>query len=188
MEIDRYCSVCNSEAPMFCRMCSTHYCPDHLCLHLNVAWETNTWTRRNSSEQGYKAELEDECSGGGEVAESSVLDERVEIPNTAKSLLSYSEAELQAQYHFYTSQARRIRIELERRSLPSTGAEACKQRQYVPPKRAQLASQHRRKVLPKSATYHVELLLSRLRLGQISAGQIAAGIEIAQMRAAKKNS
>src|SRR5271154_585916 len=125
MDIDRICSVCPEEAPMFCKMCSLHYCPDHLCLHLNVAWESNTWTRRNNSDS----------EGCGRAEQSNEPDRNYEeptIPTAPRTILSYTEAELQAQYNFYLSQARRIRVELERRCLPLPGASDGKQKLPLP--------------------------------------------------------
>src|SRR5271155_705656 len=125
MDIDRICSVCPEEAPMFCKMCSLHYCPDHLCLHLNVAWETNTWTRRNNSDS-------DSSRGLAESGLQTEYEVRDVLQAAPKSILSYTETELQAQYNFYLSQARRIRVELERRCLPLAGASESKQKRKVP--------------------------------------------------------
>jgi hypothetical protein len=185
LDVDRKCSVCLEEAPMFCRMCNLHYCPDHLCLHLNVAWEENTWTRRNSSEQH-----DNDSSRIRESLHGTTYDEDTgfEVQATPKPLPAYTEAQLQAQYNFYLSQARRIRIELERRCLPLSGAEEGAQKRPVSWERLHSDKRKPRKTLPKSTTYAVELLLNRLRSGALSLEDIRTGIGIAQMRAAKKNS
>src|ERR1700690_1791150 len=123
MQVERTCITCNEEELMFCRMCNTHQCTEHLCLHLNVAWEGNSWTKRHErdyenkrSESHYSSENYDEYEDdvGEQPAESSAAPE---IPSAPKPLCAYSEAQLREQYTFYTSQARRIRIELERRSV-----------------------------------------------------------------------
>src|SRR5271155_3620054 len=166
MDIDRICSVCPEEAPMFCKMCSLHYCPDHLCLHLNVAWESNTWTRRNNSDS----------STSRIPIKTDVLDEGVAISLAPKSILSYTEAELQAQYNFYLSQARRIRVELERRCLPLASPAESKQKRPVSWERRECNKHKPRKAVPKSATHAVELLLNQMRLGGIRAEQVIQGI------------
>src|SRR5271154_6244896 len=143
MEIERICSVCPEEAPMFCRMCNLHYCPDHLCLHLNVAWETNTWTRRNNSDSGG---VRTPVLSGHEFDDAG----RDYIQDAPKSILSYTEAELQAQYNFYLSQARRIRVELERRCLPLAGASESKQKRPVPWEQRNQHKHKPRKTVPKS--------------------------------------
>src|SRR5277367_236330 len=172
MDIDRICSVCPEEAPMFCKMCSLHYCPDHLCLHLNVAWESNTWTRRNNSDS--------EGCGESNYRTEDDLDFEPPIQAAPKSILSYTETELQAQYNFYLSQARRIRVELERRCLPLEGAAQSKQKRPVSWERRECNKHKPRKAVPKSATHAVELLLNQMRLGGIRADQVIKGIEIAQ--------
>ena len=169
---------------MFCKMCNLHYCPDHLCLHLNVAWESNTWTKRNS----------DDNQGIGQGISSNTLREQYDEPNidrgieiqiAPRSILSYTETELQAQYNFYLSQARRIRVELERRCLPLAGAPEGKQKRPVSWERRECNKHKPRKTVPKSAAHAVELLLNQMRLGGIRVDQVIKGIEIAQMRAAK---
>src|SRR5271163_1492177 len=186
MDIDRICSVCPEEAPMFCRMCNLHYCPDHLCLHLNVAWETNTWTRRNNSDSE-AAEPDSEGSGVFQQVhrERSYENSAATIQAATKSILSYTETELQAQYNFYLSQARRIRVELERRCLPLASPAESKQKRPVSWERRECNKHKPRKAVPKSATHAVELLLNQMRLGGIRADQVIKGIEIAQMRAGK---
>ena len=163
---------------MFCRMCNLHYCPDHLYLHLNVAWETNTWTRRNNSDsEGVRTPVlsgHEFADVGGDY-----------IQTAPKSILSYTEPELQAQYNFYLSQARRIRVELERRCLPLSGAPESGSKRTIPRSCAQYNKPKPRPTVPKSVTHAVELLLSGLRAGVLSTEAIKQGIELAQMRAAK---
>src|SRR5271163_2377981 len=182
MDIDRVCSVCPEEAPMFCRMCNLHYCPDHLCLHLNVAWENNTWTSRNNNDSEGSGTRSEVCHV------QSDNSSRDTIPHAPKSILSYTEAELQSQYNFYLSQARRIRVELERRCLPLAGTPQSTQKRTIPRSCAQYNKPKHRPAVPKSATHAVELLLSRMRAGTLSATDIQQGIAVAQMRAARKNS
>src|SRR5271155_4893769 len=171
MDIDRICSVCLEEAPMFCKMCSLHYCPDHLCLHLNVAWESNTWTRRNNSDsEGSRILYNDGVDA------QSYEDSEPTIQAAPKSILSYTETELQAQYNFYLSQARRIRIELERRCLPLASPAEGKQKRPVSWERRECNKHKPRKAVPKSATHAVELLLNQMRLGGIRAEQVIQGI------------
>lgn len=114
METDRYCTVCNDLASYFCRLCSTHYCAAHLCLHLSVAWESNSWTKRNEKE------IDNENTRSRE-SESVQLENSenatAAISSNAKSVATYSQTQLQAQLQFYMSQARRIRAELERRAV-----------------------------------------------------------------------
>jgi len=172
---------------MFCRMCNLHYCPDHLCLHLNVAWETNTWTSRNNNDGERLRNSDDSAKREYVDVQSSQWDEDSEpsIPNTPKSILTYTEPQLQAQYNFYLSQARRIRVELERRCLPLAGTPQSRPERTIPRNCTQYNKPKRRSTVPKSATYAVELLLNRIRAGTLSAEAIQQGIAVAQMRAAK---
>ncbi len=188
MEVERICSVCAEEAPMFCRLCNLHYCPDHLCLHLNVAWETNTWTKRNNNDSQGSRIPEKYAE-----AESSDCEfehrERDAIPNTPKSLLSYTEAQLQAQYNFYLSQARRIRTELERRAVFIASVETSERRSNGSFAGIQHTHNKPRRNLPRSATYAYEFLLDKLRQGHISADQVTKGIaQMSALVAAKKQS
>jgi hypothetical protein len=181
MDVERECSVCREEAPMFCRMCSLHYCPDHLCLHLNVAWETNTWTRRNDAGNIRNERISAGKTYGDEPRREVQDALSHPIPNTPKSLPAYTEAELQAQYNFYLSQARRIRVELERRCLSAEGASQSKQKLPYAWEQEQRNKPKYRKTLPKSATYAVGLLLNQMRAGTLRPDQIAT--RIAQMQA-----
>lgn len=174
MEIDRYCCVCNEDASYFCRMCATHQCAQHLCLHLNVAWETNTWTRRNSNDDTGVREV-CECDGICDDGDFS----RDILPSTPKPLPAYTETELQSQYKFYLTQARRIRTELERRAVSLESPEESASRELL----SQRSRKHsprayvRERVLQRSISKHVEVLLSNLRSGNIKVEQISACIK-----------
>lgn len=104
------CLVCADEGLYFCRICSLYYCCEHLCSHLSVAWESNTWsTRENFNANNTRS---------GSIREQEADQHtRTTIQNNAKSLPACSEAELQESLDYYRFQIRRIRAELERRSL-----------------------------------------------------------------------
>lgn len=188
MEVDRECSVCQEEAPMFCRMCNLHYCPDHLCLHLNVAWETNTWTKRNSNDSERIRNTDDtHIQEYVDVQSEQRNEEGCDLlQNPPKSILSYTETQLQEQYNFYLSQARRIRTELERRAVSLAGApsgEEFKNSWQIP----HIPKPKSKRGLGKSATSNFELLLDKLRAGHISYEQIVTGIaQMSTLGAAKK--
>lgn len=196
MEVERNCSVCQEEAPMFCRLCSTSYCPDHLCLHLNVAWETNTWTKRNSNDSEGTRESDIPKSNSRNDASldinsinSTYLETKTDLPNPPKSILTYTEAQLQEQYNFYLSQARRIRTELERRAISLSGTSASGRDFHASFERHEPIRKKSNHKLPKSATYAYELLLGKLRSGHISVEQVAIGIaQMSALGAAKKQS
>jgi hypothetical protein len=180
---ERTCITCNEEALMFCRMCSTHQCTEHLCLHLNVAWEQNSWTKRHEREyenQRSKSNNAGETIYGDEVELADVADEpetaRV-LSSTPKPLCAYSEAQLRGQYNFYTSQARRIRIELERRTIPTEGVLECGRKQSKTLQRRDVSQFRRKSPLGKSATSSYELLLSKLRSGSISLEYIQSKLD-----------
>lgn len=188
METDRECVVCKEDASYFCRMCSLHFCSEHLCLHLNVAWETNTWTHRNTENydediQEEKQDVDNRRNGilGSDSGLRNILpDGDYVLQNTPKPLPAYSESELQAQYKFYLSQARRIRTELERRAISLESPEEREQRQllsrrtpYDKPRRIRDA-----RVLPKSLSKHIEVLLSGIGNGSISLEYIKAQMQL----------
>ena len=170
---------------MFCRMCNTHQCTEHLCLHLNVAWEQNSWTKRHERElheyQTSESDISSEASSWDEETDTNSPPESTTappLPSTPKPLCAYSEAQLREQYHFYTTQARRIRIELERRTLPASGAvgASTKQRTLLP-RRDSATPVAGKRSLGKGATASYELLLSRLRTGSITLDYIQSKLE-----------
>jgi hypothetical protein len=164
---------------MFCRMCNLHYCVEHLCLHLNVAWEGNSWTKRHERDyenQRSSTQNTSEDIYGDEVEYDTTANSLPEpqVQRTAKPLCAYSEAQLREQYNFYTSQARRIRIELERRSLPATDLLGHKPRSqpFLPRHDNAARRKPRNTRLGSSATSAYELLLSRIGTGSISVEQV----------------
>jgi hypothetical protein len=187
MQVERTCITCNEEALMFCRMCNTHQCTEHLCLHLNVAWEGNSWTKR------HERDYEDQRSSTQNTSEDIYGDEvecdttanslpEHQVQPTAKPLCAYSEAQLREQYHFYTSQAKRIRIELERRSLPAEGLLPSGRVKYNAPQARKLPGRQRSVSLGRGATCSYELLLSKIRAGDLSVEDIIT--KLTHMRAA----
>ena len=179
MDIDRFCNVCKEDASYFCRMCSLHFCSEHLCLHLNVAWEANSWTHRNT-------ENYDEDNGvreDGNDRFEQCLDEsisRTDIQNNAKPLPAYTEAELQSQYKFYLSQARRIRTELERRAISLESPEEREQRESnaLKIRSNKPFIQKKSRTVSKSISSHIGVLLHSLRHGNISLEYIKAQIHL----------
>jgi hypothetical protein len=172
---------------MFCRMCNTHQCTEHLCLHLNVAWEGNSWTKRHERDyENQRSPTQNTSSNiyGDEVEYDTTANSLPEpqVQPTAKPLCAYSEAQLREQYEFYTSQARRIRIELERRSLPaSSPMEGGRKRQYVSP-RMDVPKPKSRTSLGKGAAYSRDVLLSKIRSGDLTLEQLIT--KLTHMRAA----
>ncbi len=178
MEIDRECCVCKEDASYFCRLCATHQCAEHLCLHLNVAWETNTWAHRNKENYDEDSGVREDGHGRFE----QCLDEpvpRTDLQNTPKPLPAYTEAELQTQYKFYITQARRIRIELERRAVSLESPEENASRQLLSQRSWKLSARAhiRPRVFPRSLSKHVEVLLSAIREHRISIEQASACIK-----------
>jgi hypothetical protein len=179
MVIDRFCSVCNEDANYFCRMCSRHYCAEHLCLHLNVAWENNSWTRRNDNEnieirRGiYSLQFSSEESDEVPCLEKN-KDTKITIPTNAKSVATYSIPELEEQLRHYIVQARRIRAELERRSISIESlADSESRRLYSQSKR-----KPPRRGYARGVSRSIEILCSALRTGTLSLDAI-----LMQMRA-----
>lgn len=170
MNIDRNCTVCNEDAQFFCKMCSTHYCTEHLCLHLNVAWENNSWTKRNEREMDentrFRNRTDEEQIWSGDEDRSN--ERKPILPSNAKSVAAYTEAELQAQYNFYLSQARRIRNELERRALSfASGTETSNvQSVFKHPNRVQKRS--RQQTLRPTIRKQLTILHDQIRRGGIS--------------------
>lgn len=190
METDRYCNVCNDLASYFCRMCSTHYCAAHLCLHLSVAWESNSWTKRN------EREIEDEnktirtlsgsierygqCDEECESLQKIYVNNRMDISHNAKSVATYSQAQLQAQLQFYMSQARRIRAELERRAVSLESVEEIERRQFNFRANRNITSSQKlyspKSTISRQFNKHTTVLSSSLRSGYISLEYIIAQI------------
>lgn len=166
MNIDRTCHVCNEDASYYCKMCLLHFCSEHLCLHLNVAWENNSWTKRNQ-EAGDKYDHRDVGSIQASCVENEFQKSNL-LSDNAKSLPSYSEEELQQQLNFYMYQARRIKHELARRALFDPSALLLKPNSYGP-RQKRLRVQGR----TKSISNAVDILLSELRAGNLSAADIS---------------
>ncbi len=185
MQVERTCITCNEEALMFCRMCNTHQCTEHLCLHLNVAWEGNSWTKRHERDYEIQTSGADNSDAEeyGDEGEATIP-EPYQVQVAPKPLCAYSEAQLREQYNFYTSQARRIRIELERRSLPASSPVGCKssQRSFLPRHNNAPQRKPRNTNLGKSATHSYELLLDRIRTGSLTPEQLIT--KLTHMRAA----
>jgi hypothetical protein len=189
MQVERTCITCNEDAALFCRLCATNQCYDHMCLHLSVAHSDNTWTKRHErdyEDQRSSTQNTSEDIYGDEVEYDTTADSLPEpqVQPTAKPLCAYSEAQLREQYNFYTSQARRIRIELDRRSLPAEGITGCKsaQRSFLQRRNTTAHRKPRNTNLGKSATYSYELLLGKIRAGDLTPEQLIT--KLTHMRAA----
>jgi hypothetical protein len=168
MEIDRVCNVCNEEASLFCRMCKQHCCWEHLCSHLAVAHEDNSYTQRLGDDFNENERSDEKRSLGIprdnlETAQGTNL-----LPHDNRTIQSYSQAELQERYDYHRSQTRRIKAELERRALFDSGAIPNEHLSSAYYKEKLQRVQQRRKILPKSASSAVSLLSDRLRSGQVS--------------------
>ena len=154
----RPCIVCNDEGLYFCRVCSSSYCFEHLCLHLSVAQESNSWTNRNNSEEPHEPEAP---AVGNE-----------------KALTSYTEEQLKSALNFYTSQSRAVRRELERRSLPISGAFTLEDERFNSPRNS-----YKRKLNPgkpklsKRAVEAQKVLIDALRANHISLEQMAVFLQ-----------
>lgn len=185
-ELDyRPCSVCGDEGMYFCRMCSVAYCCEHLCLHLSVAWEENSWTKRNSQEEECSDERE-EISNGNVADYGNVLPER--YPNqpvtsrhsslfsNEKALPSYSETQLKSALEFYRGQARRINRELERRALPLAGSFPIEQGQLLARKPVKHRVTKRCGVtkIPKPIQNAFEVFANLMRTGRITPDELKA--------------
>jgi len=179
MDIERECSVCKEDASYFCRMCNLHYCVEHLCLHLNVAWENNTWTRRHENENCESRDV-DAYGAGLQTTTNS----RDTIQDNAKSLPAYTEEELQTQINFYMSQARRIRAELARREVfaknPSHLPQGFNFSRFK-------SDSNTTKRYPKSKYNSVRLLSDQLRSGTINLAYVQNRLEYWQAKAKNKN-
>ena len=168
IEVERSCNVCNEEASLFCRMCKQHCCWEHLCSHLAVAHEDNSYTQRLGDDLDYKNEKSRNLHGDEETELLSSSEVSNILPSDNRTIQSYSQAELQERYDYYRSQTRRIRAELERRALFDSGAIPNEHLSSAYYKEKLQRVQQRRKVLPKSASSAVSLLSDRLRSGQVS--------------------
>jgi len=178
MDIDRECSVCKELASYFCRMCSAHYCAEHLCLHLSVAWESNTWTNRNKGEWDESTDVRENERSDSPTVYSQEKAVRDLLPHTPKLVGTYTETQLQASYQFYLSQARRVRTELERRAVLIEGALPRESKSVISFSRGN-GSRSRRKTFPASASKHIQVLQDNIRTGTISLEQVTARIRAA---------
>ena len=184
MQVERTCITCGDDAALFCRLCATNQCYNHMCLHLSVAHSNNTWTKRHErdyedqrSEQSISSTGYDESEDGEHVVPPEST-RAPPIPSTPKPLCAYSEAQLREQYHFYTTQARRIRVELERRTLHASGTmDGRATRSPILPRPEHSKRSRRNSQLGKGATASYELLLSRLRAGNITLDYIQSKLE-----------
>jgi len=177
MDIDRFCNVCKEDASYFCRMCSLHFCSEHLCLHLNVAWEANSWTHRNTEDYDEDQGVREDGNGRFEQCVDEPIP-RTDLQNTPKPLPAYTEAELQSQYKFYLSQARRIRTELERRAISLQSPEEAEVFQHLQRNKNRVLHSKRKRSLPISASRAVSVLLDSLRHGNISLEYIKAQMQL----------
>jgi hypothetical protein len=177
------CSVCSDDGLYFCRICSTHFCAEHTCSHLSVAWESNSWTRRNADETGILRRTSKVQTDAEDVSADNTIQTQGLLSFDEQTLRAHSTQFLREQYNLYLDTARAIRNELERREVFATGK---------PSVLAGLAFEHERGAnilrrqkrsnpvqvrsgrVSKSASASIEILSRALRANCISVEQIAA--------------
>jgi len=192
MLVDRYCSICQEEANLHCRMCCKHYCFDHMCHHLQVAHEDNSYTIRLQNERDLDEDKSIQTINSNEHVSFPFGHNSLPASNIqadAKSPSTYTEAELQEQLEYHRSQARRIRNELERRALFASGVVphdhlGCKTDwdSYSKRKYNNVSTRSNRSRLPKSISSAIQILSNNLRYGAISVEQIKAQIEASRTK------
>lgn len=178
------CSICSDDSGFyFCRLCCSHYCAEHLCLHLNTAWEDSTWSSREQESgelrYGLNTGLEETIRGNDildkyqEEASSKAKTSSIPSPLNPRTLPSISEKQLQNMLDFYATQARRIRAELERRSISISGLdseyERIRQGFSYTTKRSSVRNQNARN---RNISKIVELFSRNVREGKMSIEQI----------------
>lgn len=164
------CSICQDDSGFyFCRICSQHYCAEHLCLHLNTAWEDSTWSSREQE----SGELRYGLSIGGETSLETSKAKAIPSPLNPRTLPSIPEKQLQNMLDFYATQARRIRAELERRSISISGLdteyERIRRGSGYTAKRSGIRNQA---VRNRSISKIVELFSRNVREGKMSLEQV----------------
>lgn len=178
MVVERECIVCKEDALYYCRMCLSHFCVEHLCMHLSVAQEENSYTNReikDESKASRNASYAATISNPNSFSDDAVSDD-------LQSLESYSEEKLRELYYIYSNATRRIRFELESRALSTQSSEEKFIFQQVSKRNKVQKSMARRMPTPGiSARRAVYILSNNLREGNISIEYI-----IARMNAFRK--
>ena len=172
------CSICQDDSGFyFCRLCSTRYCAEHLCLHLSVAWESNTWSSREQERESAGVLKYGINTGNPDSQETSEQDSSAnptisQTPNS-RTLPSFTEEQLQNMLDFYVLQARRIRAELERRAICISGvaSEYDRLRQGSGYTRTRKAVRNR-SVGDRKLSKVVELFARNVRAGKMTLEQI----------------
>ena len=172
---------CFELANYHCKLCSAVFCSEHLCSHLSVAWESNTWTSRNTPQ--FQSQGDEYDNKTVRTERDRKFENEPAISSDAISLESYSIPELQEKYNLYLSLAREFRDELEKRevfgsSLPTS---------YLPPfyapresrklQNIPIQSRTRPKVLSKKLLSRIELLANSIRDGTISFAEVEAKLK-----------
>jgi hypothetical protein len=159
LALERTCTQCGEDANLYCRLCKLNYCWEHPCHHLSAAHEDDSYTQRLGDEIHASLAIRD--------IENNQTPEPTIRPDT-RTIQSYSLQELQTLYDKHRAEARRIRAELERRTLFASG---------VVPNAYAFDSYNRKKLqakspkprrLPRSDAAAVSLLSDKLRNGEVT--------------------
>lgn len=169
MVTERTCNSCAEEANLFCRICNTATCWDHMCSHLQVAHSDNSYTQRLGDEI-YDDRRSGAFSRDDENEIRSVSPRTNILPADKQSICSYTQEELQTAYDYHRAETRRIRAELERRALFASGVVPTEHlsSSYYEKELRRKPVQQRRRVLPLGVSRSVEILAGQIRLGNIS--------------------
>lgn len=194
------CSICPDDGLYFCRICATRYCCEHLCSHLAVAWESNSWTQRSAREikEQYESEAVDDIGVRVSTEETPSNGERLgnrpahapqpfEVQISESLLRTCSTHELRARYNYYLDAARAYRNELERREVfasgnPSDAFLGFNERGRNSGVRAKSGLRGTVQVpsgrVPKSASRAVEILSRAIRTGCLSVEDVARAFRV----------
>lgn len=179
VEVERSCNVCNEEASLFCRMCKQHCCWEHLCSHLAIAHEDNTYTQRLGDAYEDSAIRDGNTEQESPTSFNSTFNGENILPLTKQTIQSYSETELHRAYDYHRAQTRRIRAELERRALFDSGVVPTihLSGSYYEKELRRNSIRARSRSLGKGASASFDLLLNQLRKGYVSLEYIKCKLE-----------